>query len=293
MEQNTEAWLEWRGEALGSSDAPIILGISPYKSPYELWLEKTGRKQPDQEKFAFALGHRAEPYIRALAEKRLGEQFEPGLVRSKDYPFMQASLDGRNFSLDVLMEIKVNEADTHKLIPGKEEALPEHHYWQMQHQLLVTGGERCMYVSAPFREDFSDLVEDDLHIMTVKPAWAASQKLIRAEAEFIEHLATDTPPPLQERDGVHMRSAAWRRNAEEWSRLNEQIKKLKKKQDRVVTRLKELSVEHRVARGYGVKVTNSFVKGSIQYAKIPELENVDKEKYRAKGYIKTTVSQEN
>jgi len=28
---------------IGGSDAPIILGLSPWKSPYQLWLEKIGQ----------------------------------------------------------------------------------------------------------------------------------------------------------------------------------------------------------------------------------------------------------
>ncbi len=37
-------WLSVRGGGIGSSDAAVAVGISPYKSPLELWLEKTGRQ---------------------------------------------------------------------------------------------------------------------------------------------------------------------------------------------------------------------------------------------------------
>ena len=42
-----EAWLDIRQRGIGSSDAAVAVGLSPYKSALSLWLEKTGRKQPE------------------------------------------------------------------------------------------------------------------------------------------------------------------------------------------------------------------------------------------------------
>ena len=36
-----EDWLEYRKRGIGGSDAAVVCGISRYKSPVELWLEKT------------------------------------------------------------------------------------------------------------------------------------------------------------------------------------------------------------------------------------------------------------
>ncbi len=41
-----EEWLTIRQQGIGSSDAAVAVGLSPYKSALWLWLEKTGRKQP-------------------------------------------------------------------------------------------------------------------------------------------------------------------------------------------------------------------------------------------------------
>ena len=41
-----EEWLDIRQQGIGSSDAAVAVGLSPYKSALSLWLEKTGRKQP-------------------------------------------------------------------------------------------------------------------------------------------------------------------------------------------------------------------------------------------------------
>ena len=38
-----DEWLEVRKRGIGSSDAAAAIGLSPYKSQLELWMEKTGR----------------------------------------------------------------------------------------------------------------------------------------------------------------------------------------------------------------------------------------------------------
>ena len=56
-----EQWLAIRKLGIGSSDAAVAVGLSPYKCPLSLWLEKTGRKEPEDisHKAAVAVGHRA------------------------------------------------------------------------------------------------------------------------------------------------------------------------------------------------------------------------------------------
>ena len=38
-----EQWLQVRKGGIGSSDAAAAVGLNPYKSQLELWMEKTGR----------------------------------------------------------------------------------------------------------------------------------------------------------------------------------------------------------------------------------------------------------
>jgi putative phage-type endonuclease len=40
-------WLEARRQGIGGSDAPVVLGLSPWKSPLALWAEKTGLAEPE------------------------------------------------------------------------------------------------------------------------------------------------------------------------------------------------------------------------------------------------------
>ncbi|MDR3541878.1 MAG: YqaJ viral recombinase family protein [Desulfosporosinus sp.] len=38
-----EEWLQWRTKGIGGSDASVACGLNRYKSPVELWMEKTGQ----------------------------------------------------------------------------------------------------------------------------------------------------------------------------------------------------------------------------------------------------------
>lgn len=44
----TDAQREQRSRHIGSSDAAAIVGLDPYKSAYDIWLEKKGKVEPDE-----------------------------------------------------------------------------------------------------------------------------------------------------------------------------------------------------------------------------------------------------
>lgn len=66
-----------RQRHLGGSDAAAVMGLSPWATPVELWMQKTGRavpKEPDAERQKlFRSGHRWEPVIREMTIERLRE----------------------------------------------------------------------------------------------------------------------------------------------------------------------------------------------------------------------------
>ena len=60
-----EDWLEYRKQGIGGSDAAVACGISRYKSPVELWLEKTGQLPNQEAGEAAYWGTQLEPFVRA------------------------------------------------------------------------------------------------------------------------------------------------------------------------------------------------------------------------------------
>ena len=94
------AWLKSRKAGVGGSDMSTILGLNAFKTPYELWLEKTGRVEPEDisDKWAIVKGNALENELR----KRFRAQHPEMLVTdgtdkqfiSRGKPYLRASLDG-------------------------------------------------------------------------------------------------------------------------------------------------------------------------------------------------------
>ena len=67
-----EEWLEYRKLGIGGSDASVVCGISRYKSPVELWMDKTGQLPAQETGESAYWGTQLEPIVRAEFSKRTG-----------------------------------------------------------------------------------------------------------------------------------------------------------------------------------------------------------------------------
>ena len=90
-------WLKYRTQGIGGSDVSIIAGINPFRSAYQLWLEKTGQAEPEEAESEYAhFGTLLEPIVRNEFTRRTGIKVRQKhmLLRSMEHPFMFADLDG-------------------------------------------------------------------------------------------------------------------------------------------------------------------------------------------------------
>lgn len=58
-----EDWLAERRQGIGGSDAAAVLGLSPWRTPVSVWLDKTGRSAPQPETEAMRIGTELEDYV--------------------------------------------------------------------------------------------------------------------------------------------------------------------------------------------------------------------------------------
>ncbi|MDD7103019.1 MAG: YqaJ viral recombinase family protein [Candidatus Faecenecus gallistercoris] len=146
-----DEWLKNRTVGIGGSDSSAILGISPFKSNIDLWLEKTGQKEPEDisDDAKVKYGHDAEDSIRNLfmldhPEYELFHD-EYMILRSNKYPFLQASLDGELTEIETgkrgILEIKTTEIMNKQMLDEWKNGIPNHYYTQCLHYLIVTGYE--------------------------------------------------------------------------------------------------------------------------------------------------------
>jgi len=186
-----EDWLSYRQLGLGGSDASVVCGVNRFKSPVELWLEKTGQLPPKDVGEAAYWGNVLEPFVKDEFTKRTGIEIIPvnHILQSEEYPFMLANLDGICQHPDygtVVFEAKTT--GFYRMSEWESDDIPDEYVLQLQHYLAVTGYMGA-YVAVliggnTFKWKF---VERDEELISM---------LIQLETEFWELVQSNVPPPL-------------------------------------------------------------------------------------------------
>ena len=134
-------WLEERRKGIGGSDIAAIMGLSPWKTAYQVYQEKRKEVGEWEGNTATDWGRRLEPAIRQWYSDQTGRSVKlpDQILYHKKYPFMLASLDG--FTDDRrIVEIKTSRISKGWGDPGTNE-IPDYYALQCQHYMLVTGFE--------------------------------------------------------------------------------------------------------------------------------------------------------
>jgi putative phage-type endonuclease len=277
LKQNTEEWEQFRKGKIGASDAPIITGVSPWKTPYQLWLEKTGQSTNTQNQ-AMKRGHTVEETARQAFEKSMGLVVFPRVVQSLEYDWMIASLDGIDLNGKILVEIKCAGKEDHT--EAKQGKIPLKYYPQLQHQLATTGLEMGYYYSFDGAEGVVlEITRDSKYI----------KDLIEAEQQFVENIKTQTAPPLSSKDYRYRDDIAWSELSQRWVQKKEHLEALTQEEKILRDELIEMA-NHQNSYGGGVRLTVASRKGAVDYRSIPCLREVDLENYRKPSFKVWTVS---
>lgn len=182
-------WLALRQTGIGGSDVAPILGLSPWRSPYQVWEDKTGRGEDQPESPALYWGRLLEDPIRQAYADRTGlTVVKPDcMYSSAEHPFMHANLDGIA-SDGRIVEFKTSSRDDAWGEEGTDE-IPEYYMTQVQHYLYVMGATRA---------DVAVLFQGrDFRIYTVEADPELQSMLIDAESRFWALVKTDTPPEVE------------------------------------------------------------------------------------------------
>lgn len=182
-----EEWLELRRRGIGGSDAAAIMGMNPWKTPMDVWLEKTGEfdEEPENEKMYW--GTVLEDVVAAEFTRRTGlkTRRRNAMLQSRKYPFMIANVDRLVVGQRAGLECKTTglyAADDWKL------GIPEYYYPQVQHYMAVTGYDTWYVAVLIGGQEYRHykVPRDDGFI----------KELIEAETEFWRRVVEKNPPPL-------------------------------------------------------------------------------------------------
>lgn len=261
IEQKTPEWYQLRRNSIGASEAPIIMGISPYVTPFSLWEEKLGlRNNPQFENDAMKRGNELEIIARQHYNEEFQDDMKPVVVQSDEIPFLIASLDGMN-TLHDIMEIKYNKKTVHNNVRDKS-VFPDHHFCQMQHQMFVTEQEQCLYVSANSENDicYRKVYRDDKYIT----------QMIDKLQQFWDKVQSFDQPAFSEMDYEERHDIAWKNTALSLTSIRKQLEpyEILKKQEEELRKHLILLSNGRNSSGCGVKLTKSIRKGNVDWEKM-------------------------
>ena len=283
LKQGTQEWHEHRKSFRNASESPIVMGLSPWMTLFQLWQLKTGRTKPGEATPPMLHGIELEPAARAAYEAKTGLIMQPLVMTSGEY---SASLDGINLRGDLIVEIKCpykgQASDLWQSVEGGE--IPEMYRVQIQHQMMVSGAVAAhLWVFDGTVGLLVNVERDEVCQQRIKNAWEG----------FQEYLDTESPPPLTEQDTVLREDTEWQVAAEDYIVLKGLAEEAATRADEAKAKLVALARHNREA-GSGVIVTRYYKQGSIDYKRVPELGPIDLEQYRGEGswVVKVSVERE-
>jgi putative phage-type endonuclease len=139
----TQKQLEMRKHGLGGSDAGVALGMSPFKTPLELWREKVGEAAaPDlSDNEAVRFGNLLEPVIAEEFSRRTGLIVHRvnDTIKHAEHPWMFANIDRRIVGQKAGLEIKTASVrSAHAWGDAGTDDVPMHYLAQCTHYMAVT-----------------------------------------------------------------------------------------------------------------------------------------------------------
>jgi len=221
-----EEWLNQRRAGIGGSDIGVLMGLNPYKTPYQLWMDKTGRSQDDEAGEPAYWGNVLEEVVAKEYAKRTGLKVQRvnGILQGAAHPVALANIDravtivsrrddgrlmnhrahwkdGRLQGAERLLECKT----AHALAAGRDEwgeagtdQVPPSYWAQCQWYMGITGvhttdlavlfgGQKFFIYTIEFAKDLFD------------------QMLKDAIAWWERHVVADIPPDPQSGDECRQR----------------------------------------------------------------------------------------
>lgn len=180
LEQGTYEWLTFRRSHVCASDAPAIMGLSPYKTKQQLMDEKLRYYEQHCNPY-MQRGKDLEPVALEKFQEETNLIMFPMVGVHDSIDWMAASFDGVSICRKYIVEIKCPGKKDHALaMQGK---VPEKYYPQVQHQICVSDVDFAYYYSFDGENGVTIKVERDNEFI---------EKMVDMEREFWDTLQSVT-----------------------------------------------------------------------------------------------------
>lgn len=232
VQQGSPEWHQARQQAFTASLAPAVMGDGYNSRNIELEYALGIRERDNSQLQAlFEQGHAAEAAARPVFEEAFEVSVSP-LVGIKEIDSMKllASFDGISMDNDLVWE--------HKFTGKTFDEIPPLYYWQLEHQLMVSGAMFAV-LTITSRKDGSITHYEYKAVPSRQAQLIEGWKQWQKDLENFER--TDTQ---------------WLALAESYKNIDQQIKTLEQNKKVVAASLQELAAGH-TAMGGGVRVSVS------------------------------------
>lgn len=194
-----------RRKFIGGSDIAAILGLSPWKTPLQLWQDKTMPAMPENNDPArlkvLNRGKRMEPYILDMARTEFGMDVIAVNERYQDaaVPYFACEIDAEAMDMvrgHINLELKtVHPFKARDWGDENTDSLPIYYVAQVQWGMGITGRPET---------DVLALIGDDLRRYVVQRDDETIQALRdRAQSFWVQHVETLNPPAAASMSDVH------------------------------------------------------------------------------------------
>lgn len=207
-------WLAERRKSLGGSDMGAVLGLNPWRSPYAVWAEKTGKITDDRETEAMRIGRDLEDYVArrfSEASEKKVRRMNAILRNNRTCPWLHANVDRLIVGEESGLECKTASALNASKFTGGE--FPATYYAQCVTYLSVTEYERWYLAVLVMGREFkifqmTRIKDDPCPDWCESSVYVSSEEidaLITAAAEFWDRVEHNEPPAV---DGMSATSEA-------------------------------------------------------------------------------------
>lgn len=144
INMSNEEWLELRKKGIGGSDVGAILGVNKWKSPLQVYFEKTGQENVENKENEYIYwGNILEDVVAKVFSERTGKKVRRvnQMFIHKEHNFMIANIDRAVVGESALLECKT--ASEYNKEAWENDEIPSSYLAQVQHYLAVTGYEKA------------------------------------------------------------------------------------------------------------------------------------------------------
>jgi len=147
-------WLKHRTAGLGGSDCASVLGLSPWRSPIDVWLDKMGKSKPLEDNEAMRQGRDLEEYVANRFCEATGKKVKRvnAILQHDTHDWLIGDVDRLIVGEKAGLECKTTNMMAWKSI--KADGPPDYYELQCHHYMAVTGFDKWYLAVLVMGRDF-------------------------------------------------------------------------------------------------------------------------------------------